>query len=323
MAWQLLVVSAAIGVLVVGLVWKAFQWNITDHDYEPLAVVSGGETDTEKGNTQTNEEPLLLRGPPQAVGIITAMWLLAVMHYETMTWQRLVASLPGYLFGTYLVLGFKWKLETGVSWTFAIPHFLWLMAVPFIEIPWYLVVVQTIGAILEAFGLETTNKYEVLGFVTCLAGLFVAWIGAIFTITWQLALFTLPGCLLVMFVGYIAILEGVQSQNPVFFLQKPLMAWCFALPVLHATGLWWLLLLLELMAFLLLAIPCTVTEDFDRLKNFIPIELLVGLATLAGSLAALAMWSSGGWSWASWPSVFRDLWPWELYLMPFTLFVIW
>ena len=154
MVWRLLVVLAAIGVLVADFVWKASQWNVRNHDYEPLAVVSGGETDTEKGTTEQNVEHLLLRGPPQLLCIITTLWLLVLLYCETMTWQRLVASLPGYIFATYLALVVEWKQETKDGWnwekwrdrnrhltviiTMAILLFLWLM-VPFIEMPWYLV----------------------------------------------------------------------------------------------------------------------------------------------------------------------------------------
>ena len=343
MAWQLLVVLAAIGVLVVGLVWKASQWNIRDHDYEPLAVVSGGETDTENGRNEVHEQLVLLRGPPQLLGTITTLWLWALLHCETMTWQRLVASLPGYLFGTYLALGFEWKHRREQSWTWeewlqrnhlltviitmAIPLFLWLMGLPFIDVPWYLVVVQAISAILETFGLrrfamaaDTNRKEEeALGGVAGLAGLFVASIGAlaIFTFTWQLALFALPGCLWVMFFGY----NIVSSDRREAWAVAAVMAWCFSLPVLHATGLWWLFLLLELMAFLVFARPTVEFQSLHDRHEVMFTGLLLGL--LSGSLAVLAMWSSGGWSWASWPSVFRDLWPLDLYLVPFTLFAIW
>ena len=300
---------------------------VTDQEYEPLAVVSDGETDIEMGTTRTTEpEKHLLHAPPLLLCIIIAMWLLVLLRCETMTWQRLVACLPGCILGTYLVFGFEWKHETEQSWTWeqwrdrnprlivipmlAMPHFLWLMALPFFVIPWYLVVVQAISAIMVAFGL-----------VACLGGLFVSWISGLcmFTITGQLALFALPGCLWVMFFGGGVISYGLPPLfSPVGMIA--VMAWCFALPLLHASGLWWLFLLLELMAFLVFAIsidadPILLMRRFDI--------VLVGLATLPGFLPALAMWTSGGWSWASWPSVFCDLWPLDVCLVPFTLFVIW
>ena len=299
---------------------------VTDQEYEPLAVVSDGETDTEMGKTEVQEH--LLHAPPLLLCIlciIIAMWLLVLLRCETMTWQRLVACLPGCILGTYLVFGFEWKHETEQSWTWeqwgdrnlhlilipmmAMPHFLWLMALPFFVIPWYLVVVQAISAIMVAFGL-----------VACLGGLSVSWISGLcmFTITGQLALFALPGCLWVMFFGGWVI----SYDLPPLFISVGMiavMAWCFALPLLHASGQWWLFLLLELMAFLVFAIPIAYQNLWTHPSDIVP----VGLATLPGFLPALAMWTSGGWSWASWPSVFCDLWPLDVCLVPFTLFGIW
>ena len=314
-------------------VGKRQAGKVTYQEYEPLAVVSDGETDTEMGKTRTTEpEKHLLHAPPLLLCIIIAMWLLVLLRCETMTWQRLVACLPGCILGTYLVFGFEWKHETEQSWTWkqwrdrnlhlilipmmAMPHFLWLMALPFFVIPWYLVVVQAISAILEAFGL-----------VACLGGLSVSWISGLcmFTITGQLALFALPGCLWVMFFGGVVI--SYDDSPPLFSSlgMIAVMAWCFALPLLHASGLWWLFLLLELMAFLAFLVFAIPIAEHQNLLWIRPSEMmvLVGLATLPGFLAALAMWTSGGWSWASWPSVFCDLWPLDVCLVPFTLFGIW
>eukprot|EP00913_Durusdinium_trenchii_P004801 g4459.t1 len=218
---------------------------IIDGDCDVVGLC--GETDTENGRNEVHEQLVLLRGPPQLLGTITTLWLWALLHCETMTWQRLVASLPGYLFGTYLALGFEWKHRREQSWTWeewlqrnhlltviitmAIPLFLWLMGLPFIDVPWYLVVVQAISAILETFGLrrfamaaDTNRKEEeALGGVAGLAGLFVASIGAlaIFTFTWQLALFALPGCLWVMFFGY----NIVSSDRREAWAVAAVMAW--------------------------------------------------------------------------------------------------
>ena len=144
------------------------------------------------------------------------------------------------------------------------------------------------------------------------AGLSVAWIGGLaifFTITWQLTLFALPSCIWMMFLGY-----RVRSSDG--RLPRPndlalMMAWCFSLPVLHATGLWWLFLLLELMAFMVFAIP-TAESEYPHVLSCV---ISAGLASLPGSLTG-AMWTSGGRDLLGQSSGIFGLW---IYLVPFTL----
>ena len=321
-----------------------------------------------------NEVECRFRAPPLFLGTITFAWLVMLPHCKKFTWQLVLTAVPGYLFGSYLALFARWYLWPKVNFhipgcdmtdrmfryrslafmmTIPVLHHFWLLALPlFHDVSIYVLGLQAIAATLDAWGVKllTARSTEEKGFGLCLSGILIAWLAGLAmlnTFTWQLALFSLPGFLLLVMalipearemIGFewmdYCVFGGRFPPGNCALWMLRLLVWSFALPVLQVTGHWLLFLCVELTAYLAFAMPTAMygfepmSDDFVfKLKaEDIPYRTLMGFireAAFMACLGAVAFWSSGNWFWTQWPEALRDLWPWDVFLVPSCLVSLW
>ena len=195
-----------------------------------------------------------------------------------LNWHIALRCLPGFGFGFLLVLMASYDMKRRESkakdidttelpkWAvLALPHFVWLIVFSVFEMTWQAFTVEMVGTALGCLGLyswmaddserfDDHNRWRIAGCMLQISGLLVMWLGALLCllvqITWQVAVCSLPGICVFLYIAFVAWRGGVPRQVDVIVFALPLL-YLMALPL---SGMWQWFTGMELAAFLCLCI---------------------------------------------------------------------
>ena len=263
-----------------------------------------------------------------------------------LNWHIAMRCLPGCIFGFMLVLMASCDMKHRESkrkakhveteklpmWSFcATLHFLWLILLSVFEMTWQAFTVEMVGTALGCLGLyswmadaserdDSHDGWRFAGSMLQISGLLVMWLGALpclVQITWQVAVFSLPGiCCLLFFASY-GWVGGVPRHTPKkqeFILFALSLLYLMALPL--SGTMWQWFTGMELGAYLFW---CILLCQWIWFSNF-PDLFLVGFGVV---ICAIPF---GAFAWATKLSCnligpWCHCWPWVLFV-PFGLVCI-
>ena len=264
-----------------------------------------------------------------------------------LNWHIAMRCLPGCIFGFMLVLMASCDMKHRESkrkakhveteklpmWSFcATLHFLWLILLSVFEMTWQAFTVEMVGTALGCLGLcswmadaserdDSHDGWRFAGSMLQISGLLVMWLGALpclVQITWQVAVFSLPGiCCLLFFASY-GWVGGVPCHTPKkqeFILFALSLLYLMALPL---SGVWQWFTGMELGAY---SFWCILLCQWIWFSNF-PDLFLVGFGVV---ICAIPF---GAFAWATKLSCnligpWCHCWPWVLFVfVPFALLSI-
>ena len=262
-----------------------------------------------------------------------------------LNWHIAMRCFPGFGFGFLLVLMASYEVKHRESkdieteelpmWAvFALPHFLWLVLLSVFEMTWQAFTVEMVGTALGCLGLYSWmaddserghDGSRIAGWMLQINGLLVMWLGALpcfVQITWQVAVCSLPGICVFLYIAFVAWTEGVpRDMNVVEFIVFALFLLnCMALPL---SGMWQWFTGLELAAFLCLCIVlCNWIWFGDSMRG----GEKEGLKFLVGLGVVICVLCFGAFAWATKLSCnligpWCHCWPWALFV-PFGLVCI-
>ena len=314
----------------------------------------GLESQEEGLLAETSESPRLcsayLRGTAAkcllAIIILWVSGMSMTIFGLKLNWHIAMRCLPGCGFGFLLVLMASYDMKHRESkhieaemlptWAvFAVLPFLWLILLSVFEMTWQAFTLEMVGTALGCLGLysrmaddsgrdDDHNRWRIAGWMLQVSGLLVMWLGALpclVQITWQVAVCSLPGICVLLFLAFFAWTESVPRD----IHEKRLIDVALALLYLMAlplSGMWQWFTGLELGAFLCLCIPLCdwiwFGDSMDEEDN--DFRFLVGCGVVICTLPF------GAFAWATKLSCNQvgpwcHCWPWVLFV-PFGLVCI-
>ena len=262
-----------------------------------------------------------------------------------LNWHIAMRCLPGCIFGFPLVLMASYDMKhreskhietKGLpSWALmATPHFLWLILLSVFEMTWQAFTLEMVGTALGCLGLcswmaddseedDRHNRWRIAGRLLQISGLLVMWLGALLCllvqITWQVAVCSLPGICVFLYIAFIAWTEGLRRGHSgvMDFMGYALFLLYFmALPL---SGMWQWFTGLGLAAYSCWCITLCHWIWFQHLR----VTDLVGLGVVISVICAIPF---GAFAWATKLSCNQvgpwcHCWPWVLFV-PFGLVCI-